>query len=126
MKKHRLILYAHGSKDPRWREPFEQLEADLRADLGDNRVRLAYMEFIAPTLAEVVAEAVREGIQHMSLLPVFMATGAHLATDLPEQVEAVRTQFPEVELKVLAAAGEDPRLVAVLHTLARESAECCS
>jgi len=122
MNKHRLILYAHGSKDPRWREPFERLETDLRADLGQNRVRLAYVEFIPPTLAEVAAEAVRDGIQHLSLLPVFMAAGAHLATDLPEQVEAVRQQFPDVEVKVLAAAGEDPRLVAVLQTIARESA----
>jgi len=126
MKKHRLVLYAHGSNDPRWREPFEQLEADLRADLGDNRVRLAYMEFTQPTLAEVTAEAMREGIHSVSVLPVFMAAGAHLTTDLPKQVEAVRTQFPEVEVRVLAAAGEDPRLVALLHTIARESAECCS
>ncbi len=122
MNKHRLILYAHGSKDPRWREPFERLETDLRTDLGQNRVRLAYMEFIPPTLADVAAEAVRDGVQRISVLPVFMAAGAHLATDLPEQVEAVRQQFPEVELKVLAAAGEDPRLVAVLQTIARESA----
>jgi hypothetical protein len=45
-----LVLLAHGSKDPRWRAPFERIAQELQKKLGKQRVRLAYMEFVGPTL----------------------------------------------------------------------------
>lgn len=118
MNKHRLVLYAHGSEDPRWREPFEQLTADLQRDAGAENVRLAYMEFVPPTLHDVAAQAARDGVQRLSVLPLFMAAGAHLANDLPQQAAAVRSGFAGLEVEVLPPVGEDSRLVALLHMIA--------
>lgn len=117
MIEHRLILYAHGSEDPRWRQPFERLTADLQQQIGSDEIRLAYMEFAPPTLADVAAEAVRDGARKLSVLPLFMAAGAHLAHDLPEQVAAVRAQFGELEVNVLPPVGEDKRLQALLRLI---------
>lgn len=39
-----LVLFTHGSRDPRWLDPFEKLEAALRAKLGRDGVRLAHLE----------------------------------------------------------------------------------
>jgi sirohydrochlorin cobaltochelatase len=64
MEASRLVLMAHGSRDPRWCAPFERFVATLQANLGAHRVRLASMEFVTPTLADVAAEALRDGVQH--------------------------------------------------------------
>jgi sirohydrochlorin cobaltochelatase len=123
MMKPRLILYAHGSEDPRWRQPFERLESDLQGQLGLGRVRLAYMEFAEPTLMQVAAQAFEEGVRRLAILPVFMAAGAHLANDLPEQVAAVRAKFAAMEVAVLPPVGEDRRLFDLLHVIAGEALE---
>lgn len=123
MLKPRLVLYAHGSEDPRWRQPFERLANDLQGQLGGDRVCLAYMEFAEPTLMQVAARAHQDGIRRVAILPVFMAAGAHLSKDLPEQVAAVRSAHGDLDVVVLPPVGEDPRLFDLLHVIAREALE---
>lgn len=118
----RLILFVHGSRDPRWRRPFEELTARLQEDLGADRVRLAYMEFASPTLLDAARDAVDDGVSRLRLIPLFLAGGAHVDRDIPEQVQAVRARFPGMTVEVLPPVGEDPRFVALLRIIALESA----
>jgi sirohydrochlorin cobaltochelatase len=119
MRDARLILLAHGSRDPRWRAPFETFATSLKAGVGADQVGLAYMEFVSPTLADLAAEAVRDGVQHLMILPLFMAGGAHVDHDIPVQVTAVKTRFPELELTVLPPIGEHPRMIALMQEIAK-------
>jgi sirohydrochlorin cobaltochelatase len=80
------------------------------------------MEFVSPTLAETAAEAVQDGIRHVKIVPLFMAGGAHVDRDIPEQVEAVKTRFPTLELTVLPPIGEHPRMVTLMQELVKEHA----
>ena len=121
MTEGRLILYVHGSKDPRWRAPFQALERRVQEDLGEASVRLAYMEFAEPTLQQVVAESAGSGHRRLRLLPLFLAAGAHLANDLPEQVGEVRDANPGVEIEVLPPIGEHPRFVELIEELVKET-----
>ncbi len=107
-----LVLLAHGSKDPRWREPFERLYLHTRKDHAS--VKLAYMEFISPTLMEIASECVREGRKRLRVLPLFMASGAHLATDVPSLLQQVRERYPELEAELLPPIGEDPRMMSLM------------
>ncbi len=117
-----LVLLAHGSKDPRWCALFERIAHELQKDLGKQRVRLAYMEFVGPTLMDVARNCVGEMTLNLRLLPLFMAVGAHLATDIPEQVAKVRGQFPQMTIEVLPPVGEDARMVQLVLQIAREAA----
>jgi sirohydrochlorin cobaltochelatase len=119
----RLILFAHGSRDARWRAPFERLEADLQVALGAGRVRLAYMEFVRPTLLDVASEAVRDGMAGLRILPLFLSSGAHVAEDIPVQAAEARTRNPGLRVEVLPPIGEDPRFAALLREAAREAAD---
>lgn len=116
-----LVLIAHGSKDPRWREPFERLYLSLRSSLG-HRVRMGYMEFVNPTLMDLADECSQGGMRKIRVLPLFMAAGAHLATDIPEQVKQVRERHPRLEVEVLAPIGEDPRMFALMQQIVNEIA----
>ena len=117
-----LILFAHGSRDPRWAEPFERLAREAAAAASPAPVRLAFMEFVGPTLREVAGELAAAGVRQARLLPLFMAGGAHVARDIPEQVAAARGAHPELEIEVLAPIGEDPRVFALLTEIAAAAA----
>ncbi len=119
----RVVLMAHGSRDPRWRAPFERLAATLARDLGGERVRLAYMEFAAPSLDDVAAEAQRDGVARLSILPLFMAGGGHVDQDIPVLARRVEARHPGLVVEVAGAIGEAPRVVAAIEAIARELIE---
>jgi sirohydrochlorin cobaltochelatase len=114
-----LVMIAHGSRDPRWREPFERLHATIRRTTSKS-VKLAFMDFISPTLIDCARDAVAEGATQIEILPVFMAGGAHVATDIPEQAQQIRDQLPELEVNVLAPIGEDRRMFSLICEIVRE------
>jgi sirohydrochlorin cobaltochelatase len=118
-----LILLAHGSRDPRWRAPFETFTTTLQAKLGEDKVCLAYMEFVSPSLTDMAEEASRDAVQQLKILPLFMAGGAHVDRDIPEQVTAVRGRFPHLDVSVLPPIGEHPRFVALMQEIVKEYAE---
>lgn len=109
-----LLLFAHGARDARWREPFDRLLERVR--LGhDGPVQLAFLEFMQPDLT-AAAVALREaGAQRIVVVPVFLGTGGHLRRDLPAMLEQARTAA-QVEMSLASAAGEDS---GVLEALAR-------
>ena len=117
-----LVLYAHGSRDPVWRSYFEKLASDLQRDLEPDMVELAYMEFASPTLEDIVSSAYEQGVRRFRLLPLFFAGGAHVANDIPEQVDAVRALFPDATVDILPPVGEHRRFRTLLKVLAQEAA----
>lgn len=110
MLERRLVLFAHGSRDTRWQLTFNELTNELKERLGNDTVRLAYMEFSPPTLSDVAGEAVRDGKQELSILPLFLAAGGHLAEDIPVQVAEARRHFPQLRIELLPPIGEHPRV----------------
>jgi len=118
----RIVLIAHGSKDTRWQMPFNELTNDLKGRLGSEAVRLAYMEFIPPTLSDVAEEAVRDDKLELLVLPVFLAAGGHLAEDIPTQVEDVKRRFPQLQIELLPPIGEHPLVKAVFQEIVCEYA----
>lgn len=117
----RLVLFAHGSPDTRWRAPFERLAAEVAREVGHVRVRLAYMESAEPTLAQVAAEAAHDGVS-LAVLPLFMASGVHVTRDVEGRARAAEEAHPGLRVRVLPAAGEDARLFAALREIAVDAA----
>ena len=71
---------------------------------------------------DVAHECVQQLTLNLRLFPLFMAVGAHLATDIPEQVALVRRQFPQITVEVLPPIGEDARVMRLVEQLAIEAA----
>jgi sirohydrochlorin cobaltochelatase len=115
----RLILLAHGSREPHWREPFDRLATELAAE--GLPVELAFLELTAPDFPSAVARAVAAGAGSLAVLPLFFAGGAHLDRELPALVDAARAAHPAVHFELRAPIGDDPRLWALIKQIAKGS-----
>jgi sirohydrochlorin cobaltochelatase len=102
-----LILLAHGSRDPAWRESIHGLAEAVARRLDDDAVRVAFMQFEGPTLPEVVRAAVGKGRKRLKLLPLFMASAGHVDKDIRPMVEELAREYPETTLELLTPVGED-------------------
>ncbi|MFM0649588.1 CbiX/SirB N-terminal domain-containing protein [Paraburkholderia bryophila] len=111
MATHGLVLFGHGARDARWREPFERLAEKLRgartADASAGPVVLAFLELMEPDLPAAVGELASGGCDLVTVVPVFFGQGGHVRKDLPLVIERCRGLYPSVQIKCAGAVGED-------------------
>jgi sirohydrochlorin cobaltochelatase len=113
-----IVLFAHGSRDARWREPVEAVAARVRGEDAGALVACAYLELVAPDLPTAAAQLVEQGVRALHVVPLFLGIGKHAREDLPLLMDALRAAHPEVDFTVAAAVGEDPRVIELLARIA--------
>jgi|GEM_PF-105847 len=118
MNQSRLILFPHGSRDPQWRVFFEALEAELRRRHGDDQVRLAYQQFVPPTLDDAAGDALAEQVTHLRLLPLFMSVSKATLDDIERQVREVKEKAPGLRIDVLPPISDRPGFRGAILALA--------
>jgi len=109
-----LVLFAHGARAASWAAPFERLREQTAARLPDVRVCLAFLELMEPRLPQAVAALVEEGVEDITVVPVFLGQGGHLLRDLPLLADGIRAAHPGLRLQVAGAIGEDPAVQAAM------------
>ena len=109
-----LILFAHGSRDPAWREPFERLLADLRERDPARPVVLAFLELMTPSLPEALEAMAAAGTTAIRVVPLFLAPGRHTRRDLPGLVADFLDRRPGVDVAIAPTVLESAVLRAAL------------
>lgn len=115
-----IVLFGHGSRDPLWRLPMETVATRLRTMRPDHLVRCAYLELDAPSLPDAAADLVAAGVDHLTIVPMFLGTGRHAREDLPLLVEGLRTAHPAVVFVLQKPVGEDGRVLDLIAQIAME------
>ncbi len=113
-----LVLFAHGARDPRWAAPFEAVAAQVRASRPGVPVRLAYLDFMSPTLVEAGDDLVRAGCGRIEVLPMFLGAGGHVRKDLRQLADALCAAHPQLQLIVHPAIGEADSVVTAMAAAA--------
>lgn len=109
-----IILFGHGARDIRWREPFDRLITMWREQHSLVPVEVAFLEMMQPSLEEAVSSLTNKGANSITVVPVFFGQGGHLRNDFPQLLANCREKFPQITLSVTPAVGED---LAVLQAI---------
>ena len=109
-----LILFGHGARDSRWREPFDRLASLWREQHKGTPVELAFLEMMQPSLEGAVSSLSAQGATQITVVPVFFGQGGHLRNDFPVLLQACQEKFPKISLSTTPAVGED---LAVLQAI---------
>jgi sirohydrochlorin cobaltochelatase len=109
-----LLLFAHGSRDARWAEPFEAVAAQVRARSPDVEVGLAYLELMAPSIEDAAALLVAGGCARVDIVPLFLGAGGHVRGDLPQLLQRLERAHAGVAWHLQPAIGAAPEVVAAM------------
>jgi sirohydrochlorin cobaltochelatase len=102
-----IVLFGHGARDARWREPFDRLVRLWKAQYPNVRVELAFLELMQPSLEEAISSLGTAGATEVVVVPVFFGQGGHLRNDFPVLLTACQDKFPGIQLSATPAVGED-------------------
>jgi sirohydrochlorin cobaltochelatase len=109
-----ILLFAHGSRDARWRAPVEAVARRV-AELDPKAlVACAYLELVEPDLTTAAETLIRQGAGAVRVLPIFLGMGRHAREDLPRLIDALRIRHPGVEFVLHNAVGETPEVIELL------------
>ena len=106
-----IVLFAHGSRDPQWAQPFQEILNRVRASRPECPIELAYLELMSPTLDEAIDSLAEQGAAAITVFPLFMAQGGHLRDDLPRILGDIRVSRPHVPIALETAVGDVPEIL---------------
>ena len=106
-----IILFAHGSRDPGWAEPFRQVCQRVRSSRPEYPIELAFLENMNPSLEEAIVSLIDLGASSITVFPLFMAQGGHLKEDIPRILGAIRESYPHVPIALETAIGDVPEIL---------------
>jgi sirohydrochlorin cobaltochelatase len=107
-----VILFAHGAREGEWARPFESVRDRLRSE--GLRVELAFLEIMTPSLEDAARILVTEGIDAVTIVPLFLAQGGHVKHQLPEMIAALKRQHSGTQFRATAALGDAAEIVAAI------------
>jgi sirohydrochlorin ferrochelatase len=118
-----LLLIAHGSRRETANREIRQLTAQLAERLGGSfdHVGSCFLELADPDIPAAIDDAVANGANTIVILPYFLATGRHVAEDIPAIVGEKQAQYPDVHFHTAAYPGAAPEILDLLTALARSA-----
>lgn len=115
-----IVLFAHGSRNPAWRAPFERIALQVAAQT-DVSVELAFLELMQPSLTEVLQNLAKAGKQSVSIVPLFFGLGNHVANDLTDIVRSFSADYPKLKIHIAAPLGESDMMIQAMSDYAVQS-----
>ncbi len=113
-----VILFAHGSRDPRWRLPIDAVAQEMTKQWPGLTVACAFLELTTPDLPTTVEMLMMQGKTHLRIVPMFLGVGRHAREDLPELVNDLVKAFPQVHFELVASIGEHPAMTQLMAQIA--------
>ena len=116
-----IVLFGHGARSPEWAQPFHRIRDAMLARQPDALVELGFLEIMRPTLDEAIDGLAARGATTIAIVPVFVATGGHIAKDLPRLAAAAMERHPQLAVTVAAPVGEAAPVIEAMADYALDS-----
>lgn len=115
--KDRILLIGHGSpkKEANNVEIIGKLLHQAVHPLcTGNCVKVAYLQFVEPSLMSAIQECVNDGAKKLIIHPFFLSSGMHATKDIPEIIDEARNRYPEVDFYYSEPLGVHQKFVEIV------------
>lgn len=112
-----IILIGHGSpkKDANNIELTGRLlHSAIHPNCNNNCVKVAYLQFAEPGIADAIKECVLSGAKRIIIHPYFLSSGMHVTKDIPEIIKEAKDMYPDREFIYTEPLGIHEKLVHVV------------
>lgn len=112
-----IILIGHGSpkKDANNIELAGRLlHSTIHPNCNNNCVKVAYLQFAEPEIADAIKECVQGGAKKIIIHPYFLSSGMHVTKDIPEIIKEAGEMYPDTEFIYTEPLGIHEKLVDVV------------
>jgi len=111
-----LVFIAHGSRREESNTEFEQMVLQFKKihESRYTRIEACFLEFARPSINHVLNAMIHEGISTIEVYPFFLNSGKHVRHDIPEEINNIKIQNPEIKIKLLSHFGSSEYILSVI------------
>lgn len=110
MDKTGMIVLGHGSRRKEVALRFTAMVGRVARRVPDAQVLPAFFSLGEPTLGDQVRALVKQGCARIVVMQYFLYNGVHIEQDIPDMIEGLRREFPQVEFTLQPTLEDDPAL----------------
>ena len=112
-----IIIAAHGSPSKEAsnvEDIAERLHRMIHPECNKDCVRVGYLQFNEPTIADAIKNAVKDGAQKIIIHPFFLSSGIHVTESIPAIINTAKALYPDVKFVYTEPLGFHDKLAEVV------------
>ena len=110
MEKPGMIVLGHGSRRKEVASRFTAMVERVARQIGHVPVLPAFFSLGEPTLADQVRVLAGQGCTRIVIMQYFLYNGVHIEQDIPEMINGLRREFPQIRFTLQPTLEDDPAL----------------
>lgn len=118
-----MLLIAHGSRKESANQEIRELANRIQRQIADEHAAVvpAFLEFAQPDIARGIDHCVQMGAKKITVVPYFLASGAHVARDIPNALDNASNLYPEIEFNLTRHFGASSAITESVIDCARSA-----
>jgi sirohydrochlorin cobaltochelatase len=116
-----IVILGHGSRSEGADDSIRQAVARIRNIGSYEMVVHAFLQYASPSLSDVLEDCIRQQVAKVIVVPFLLQFGAHVSTDIPELVKAVKMIYPRLEIVVTDYVGGHRFIVDIIADLIKNT-----
>ena len=109
-----LIIIAHGSKKQSSNDEFLQMVENIREKNSYDFTKASFLELAEPNIFSVVKELILENVEKIDIYPFFLNSGKHVLIDIPQIVQSLKNDYPDLEFNLLSHFGKSKNVEQII------------
>ena len=101
-----VVLFAHGSREAMWKKPFLEMEKALSSSVDGMIVQAAFLKECEPSIDDVIGAMAASGVGKITVVPMFLAVGAHSLRDFPEIARRMKEKHADIDFEWTDVIGQ--------------------
>lgn len=102
-----LLIVAHGSRKQASNQEVMALAQSIfaRQDHQFDIVEAAFLEIADELIPDGIERCARAGATEITVLPYFLNSGKHVTQDIPEVINTIKPQYPDIAIQLTSHIG---------------------
>lgn len=109
-----ILLVGHGSRRSEANDALVKLEELVGRKRPGTVITHGFLQFAKPDLPEALEKLDADGVEEVTIVPVFLYEGVHIHEDIPEILDEEADKRPHMRLILAPVLGIDERMAEIV------------
>ncbi len=114
-----VVILGHGSKVAEHNAGLQHVAVMVKT-MTELPVETAYMDNCEPDLGTAIRTGAAAGFKRFVVMPLFLFKGTHVSQDVPQAVETIKQDLPDIEVVFTRHLGADPAIAQLVWERVQE------
>ena len=116
-----IVLLGHGSRREEANQEIHQMAKLIQERNPGGLYAVGFLSFGEPNIGDAAKALIKQGVEKIILMPMFLVTGNHIKRDIPSRLMMLKTTYPDTVFVLAKHFGPHPGILDIVEERIREA-----